>query len=104
MGVPKEAVDRQREMDGVKTPSRIPPPPPPPMMKQTQQKQTQQTQQQTGRPMIQAHELKNVKLSSSTRRVKTKEPIQTKDKDMGYFEPPSLGDIQSMLKKLKPVQ
>ena len=115
MGVPKEAVDRQRKMDGYPnhlvsgsvtgsvSGSRIPPPPPPPPLKH-HSLSPQQSPQPMGRPMIQAHDLQNVKLSSSKRRVNTKEPIQTKDKDMGYFEPPSLGDIQSMLKKLKPLQ
>ena len=29
-------------------------------------------------------------------------PVE-ENKEMGYFEPPSVGDIQSMLKRLKPV-
>ena len=104
MGVPKEAVDRQRALDlaqvpvRVQTPQRIPPPPPPPMTPSSGG-----SSNSTGKaPSVQkitSNDLKSVVLKKSEERVLG----PAIDRDMGYFEPPSLSDIQGMLKKLKPI-
>jgi len=99
MGVPKEAVERQRALDmtmGVKTQKvkipygSVPPPPPPPC-----------NSSESHPKKIEAKDLLSVKLKSSSERVV--QDIKQENKEMGYFEPPSVGDIQSMLKRLKPV-
>ena len=100
MGVPKEAVERQKMIDSTtqsntqpsktRVSSNIPPPPPPPP-------------QTSMSPFvkIQASDLQKVSLKpvSLTPEPKTNDT----NSEMGYFEPPSLGDIQSMLKQLKPI-
>ena len=104
MGVPKEAVDRQRALDlaqvpiRVQTPQRIPPPPPPPMTPSSRGS-SNSTSKAPSVQKITSNELKSVVLKKSEERVLGPEI----DRDMGYFEPPSLSDIQGMLKKLKPI-
>jgi hypothetical protein len=103
MGVPKDAVDRQRQMDlavapkRASVPSSVPRPPPLPVPSSSSSSATVK---------IEAKDLLGVKLTSSSTRVLNEKPnpIETTgDQEMGYFEPPSLGDIQSMLRRLKPV-
>lgn len=104
MGVPKEAVDRQRALDlaqvpvRVQTPQRIPPPPPPPMTPSSRGS-SKSTSKAPSVQKITSNELKSVVLKKSEERVLG----PAIDRDMGYFEPPSLSDIQGMLKKLKPI-
>ena len=104
MGVPKEAVERQRALDmtmGVKTQkvkipygsAHVPPPPPPPPCNSSESHPKK----------IEAKDLLSVKLKSSSERVVPDIKPVEENKEMGYFEPPSVGDIQSMLKRLKPV-
>jgi len=101
MGVPKDAVDRQRHMDmavlpkRASVPSSVPRPPPLPVPSSSSSSATVK---------IDAKDLLGVTLKSSSQRVLNEKPIETTDnQEMGYFEPPSLGDIQSMLRQLKPV-
>jgi len=96
MGVPKEAVDRQKHLDTSSTSLKITstsPPPPPPLPQPS-------PSSSSTLPMIKAEDLSKVTLKAVSKQLK--EPIQN-DTDMGYFEPPSLSQIQSMLKKLKPI-
>lgn len=94
MGVPKEAVDHQRSLDLNQKPQTqtpkcgIPPPPPPPIGGSSQPI-----------PKITSSDLKQVVLKASSHKPKPKKPVS----EDGYFEPPSLGDIQTMLKRLKPI-
>jgi hypothetical protein len=118
MGVPREAVERQKALDMNLTNQRplsqpvniprgsIPPPPPPPSLITLDPSKTTHTTHNThNTPLkINASELQSVKLKSSSQRVvKERLPDKVSDKaaEMGYFEPPSLEDIQSMLGKLK---
>ena len=105
MGVPKEAVERQRALDmtmGVKTQkvkipygsAPVPPQPPPPPPCNSSESHPKK---------IEAKDLLSVKLKSSSERVVPDVKPVEENKEMGYFEPPSVGDIQSMLKRLKPV-
>jgi hypothetical protein len=105
MGVPKEAVDRQRALDhpsqkppsvkgtchvkGTKGP--VPPPPPLPTHLKTSSEAP---------PRISATDLQSVSLRSTRRRP---EATPRKPDEMGYMEPPSLSDILSARKTLKPV-
>lgn len=100
MGVPKEAVDRQRAID---QPSHTPhpvnvkgkgPPPPPPMP--THLKTTSDSP-----PRISTTDLQSVSLRKSTER--RPEAKKQKPDEMGYMEPPSLSDILAARKTLKPV-
>jgi hypothetical protein len=107
MGVPKDAVDRQRQMDMAVAPARasvpssVPKPPPLPTPSSAPYSATS-TASTTVK--IEAKDLLGIKLKSSSQRVLSERPIETTgDQEMGYFEPPSLGDIQSMLRQLKPV-
>ena len=106
MGVPKEAVDRQRALDqpsrkqpsakgighvkGTKGP--VPPPPPLPTHLKTSSEAP---------PRISATDLQSVSLRTSTRR--RPEGTPRKPDEMGYMEPPSLSDILAARKTLKPV-
>jgi hypothetical protein len=85
MGVPKQAIEMQKQIDRINKPplSAPPPPPPPPIGKRTSR--------------ITCHELQQVVLKK-TGDVKKQSRIPRD----GYFDPPSLEDIQSMLSKLKP--
>lgn len=97
MGVPKDAVDRQRSLDmnqisRTQVPNKpgIPPPPPPPI--------GGFPDSGGGIPKITSAEIKNVRLKKMNR-----PPEKPKILEDGYFEPPSLDDIQTMLKRLKPI-
>ena len=99
MGVPKEAVERQRQLDmnnqvKITKVNKLKPPPPPPLSLMNQTKIADSPIK------IKSEDLQNVKLKKVKEREK---PEILEDKQMGYFEPPSLGDIQNMLKKLKPI-
>jgi len=98
MGVPKEAVDRQRALDQTPPPGTTqrkgPPPPPPPLP-------THLKTSSEAPPRISATDLQNVSLRTSTRRRPEAQP-RTPD-EMGYMEPPSLSDILAARKTLKPV-
>jgi hypothetical protein len=101
MGVPKEAVDRQRVLDGNvpnkisqdKIPQgKIPPPPPPPNFNCSSKKPYIV-------PKIKASDLQNVILKKS-------KPIQ-KDrikKNPNHFEPPTIEELQSTLSRLKKIK
>ena len=85
MGVPKEAVEKQKLLDNA-TNSNIPPPPPPPNFKNS-----------LSIPKINASDLRKVILKKS-------KPIQKKlKKKSGLFEPPSLEELQTTLSKLKKI-
>jgi len=113
MGVPKEAVERQKALDmnmSVKTQKvKIPygsiPPPPPPPSTPSFNPSSVKSETSGGLHKIDAKDLLSVKLKSASERQITggHTPSDTDNKEMGYFEPPSLGDIQTMLKKLKPI-
>jgi hypothetical protein len=97
MGVPKEAVDRQRALDQTPpgtTQRKGPPPPPPPLP-------THLKTSSDAPPRISATDLQGVSLRTSTRRRPEVQP-RTPD-EMGYMEPPSLSDILAARKTLKPV-
>ena len=87
MGVPIDAVNRQRKLD-----STIPPPPPPPPSPANFQK----SEVSQSIPKIKASDLQNVVLK------KTK-PIQKQKriKKSNQFEPPSLEELQITISKLK---
>jgi hypothetical protein len=111
MGVPKDAVDRQRQMDMAVapkraiTPSSVPKPPPLPVPSSSASSSSSSSAPASSTTVkIEAKDLLGVKLKSSSTRVLSEKMIETTDnQEMGYFEPPSLGDIQSMLRQLKPV-
>ena len=86
IGVPKEAVQRQKILDG-----KIPPPPPPPRANQS-------TRKFDNIPKIKATDLKSVVLKKG-------KPIHKKlqlKKD-NLFEPPSVEELQTTLSKLKSI-
>ena len=93
MGVPKEAVERQRILDnkiskpihkGIPKP---PPPPPPGMLPE---------RSNSNIPKIKASDLRNVVLKKSKPRVK--KPVK---KDPNHFEPPTLEELQTTLSRLR---
>jgi len=87
MGVPKEAVNRQKMIDG-----KIPPPPPPPNL-------MNQKIKSYNIPKINASDLQNVVLKKG--KPITKKKIK---KISNHFEPPSLEELQSTLSRLKPTK
>ena len=89
MGVPQEAVNRQKMLD-----SKIPLPPPPPnlMNKKTKSYSI---------PKINAHDLQNVVLKKGKPINKSKKKL---NKDPNHFEPPTLEELQSTLSRLKPTK
>jgi hypothetical protein len=94
LGVPKEAVSRQKILDE-KGISKIPPPPPPPpslCMNNNKNKSNDI-------PKIKASDLRSVTLK------KTK-PITKKIiiKDPNHFEPPTLEELQTTLSRLRPTK
>lgn len=84
MGVPKEAVNRQKMLDG-----KIPPPPPPPNLMNSNNKTY-------SIPKINASDLRNVVLKKG--KPITKPKIK---KVSNHFEPPTLEELQSTLSRLK---
>ena len=86
MGVPKEAVDRQKVLD-----SKIPPPPPPPLPN------SNKMEKKSGSiPKINASDLRNVVLKKS-------KPISKPKikRDPNHFEPPTIEELQSTLSRLR---
>ena len=86
MGVPNEAVQRQKILDG-----KIPPPPPPPGISSNQKKSYTI-------PKIQASDLQSVTLK------KGKPLSKKKIKTNNNFEPPSIEELQTTLSKLKSIK
>jgi len=86
MGVPKEAVEKQKLLDGFSLHSNIPPPPPPNCKKSI------------SIPKINASDLQNVVLKKSKPQLK-----KQMEKQNGLFEPPSLEELQTTLSKLKKI-
>jgi len=102
MGVPKEAVDRQRILDGNlpnnKVPhgkiphGKIPAPPPPPPNFSSHNKKTYNV------PKIKASDLQNVILKKGKPISKPKVK-----RDPNQFEPPTIEELQSTLSRLKKI-
>ena len=97
MGVPKEAVERQRLLDGrgrsnKNIPNLPPPPPPPPPSGILPEKKINSI------PKIKASDLKNVVLKKSKHINIYKKPIK---KDPNHFEPPTLEELQTTLSRLR---
>ena len=90
MGVPLQAVERQKLLDGsIISVSHIPPPPPPLMISNSPKKEI---------PKITANDLKSVLLKKGKtihKKIKNKE---------NHFEPPTLEELQSTLSKLKSIK
>lgn len=98
MGVPKEAVDRQRSLDlnqrtvtQISKKPGIPAPPPLPIGG---------SDRSHAPAKITSTDLQKVVLKSTST---TPLPPRAKNDEDGYFEPPSLASIQMMLKRLKPI-
>ena len=98
MGVPKEAIERQKLLDqGLKRTSdkgpQAPPPPPPlpnrpiPMNRDI--------------PRVTAADLQSVQLKKNTIKVSSK--VSSKKLDNDFFEPPSVEELQTTLSRLKKV-
>ena len=85
MGVPEEAVQRQKILDG-----KIPPPPPPPGISLKTKSYTI--------PKIQASDLQSVTLK------KGKSLPRKKINNNNNFEPPSIEELQTTLSKLKSIK
>jgi hypothetical protein len=84
MGVPKEAVEKQKLLDGFTLHSNIPPPP--------------ILNKSISIPKINASDLQNVVLKKSKPQLK-----KQMEKQIGLFEPPSLEELQTTLSKLKKI-
>jgi len=100
MGVPKEAVERQRLLDGgLKRSSDrgpIAPPPPPPLPNRP-------IPINRDIPRVTAADLKSVQLKKNSANPKTR--ITKKlDQDNDFFEPPSVEELQTTLSRLKKVR
>ena len=92
MGVPKEAIERQRLLDGKGPPSNgIPLPPPLPGILPEKSITTTTTV-----PKIKASDLKNVVLKKGKKI--DKKPIK---KESNHFEPPTLEELQTTLSRLR---
>ena len=94
LGVPKEAVSRQKILDGKGTNNNplLPPPPPPlPMMNKSNKS--------NDIPKIKASDLRSVTLKKT-------QPITKKIiiKDPNHFEPPTLEELQTTLSRLRPTK
>jgi len=92
MGIPKEAVERQKQFDSIKTSSTIPPPPP----LCIQSKDSKDSKDST--PKITASDLQNIVLRKGKSIPKRKLPVTETQ-----FEPPSLEELQITLSKLKKI-
>ena len=96
MGVPKDAVERQKNIDlGIKNKtSNVPPPPPlPNMLKESKESKESKISK------IKAEDLKNIKL-------KKPKPLKEKIiiKNEKNFEPPTLEELQTTLSRLKKIK
>jgi len=87
LGVPKEAVSRQKILDGK---INIPPPPPLHMNK---------SKKSNDIPKIKASDLRSVTLKKAKPIIK-----KTIIKDPNHFEPPTLEELQTTLSRLKPTK
>lgn len=95
MGVPKEAVDKQKQLDNLSIP--IPPPPPPPLLNKGNDKKNISFDI----PKINAKELQSVQLKKCKPMQHSKfKPTQ----NTNYFEPPSIEELQTTLSKLKSIK
>ena len=90
MGVPKEAVERQRLLDGRGSSNKNIPKPPPPPPGILPERST------TIAPKINASDLRNVVLKKG--KPIDKKPIK---KDHNHFEPPTLEELQTTLSRLR---
>lgn len=102
MGVPKEAVDRQRRIDrgNHMNSGKIPVAPPPPLPGNTTSVKRSDPPRK-----ITSGDLQSVVLRKPSERKIKREPVVVEsDSQMGFFEPPSLLDIQNTLKRLKSVK
>tara|TARA_B110000967_G_C18832039_1_gene534584 strand:- start:410 stop:1315 length:906 start_codon:yes stop_codon:yes gene_type:complete len=88
LGVPKEAVSRQKILDG-----KIPPPPPPPPLGMP----SKYKPSSSGLVKINALDLKSVVLRKGSSHIE-KRIIK---KELGSFEPPTLEELQTTLSKLR---
>ena len=98
MGVPKEAVERQRLLDnGIKSvptnngPKAPPPPPPLPGRPMSRGKDI---------PRVTAADLQSVQLKKNTKHPNTRQ-LQ---KDNDFFEPPTVEELQTTLSRLKKIK
>lgn len=91
MGVPKQAVERQKILDGFIS---VPPPPPLPIFNKSSTKEEI--------PKITPNDLKSVILKKG-KTVHKKKIINKNIKD-NHFEPPTLEELQSTLSKLKSIK
>tara|TARA_E500000178_G_C16891289_1_gene693650 strand:- start:23 stop:940 length:918 start_codon:yes stop_codon:yes gene_type:complete len=103
MGVPKEAVERQRTLDGKENSNKRipkPPPPPPPYINKGILSEistsTASTASTTSMPKINASDLRNVVLKKG--KPIHKNPIK---KESNHFEPPTLEELQTTLSRLR---
>ena len=95
MGVPREAVDRQKRLDGYN----IPPPPPPPMPMSSFHPSAPPNNNTTNDiPKINASDLRNVVLK------KGKHIPKKKIKNNNNFEPPTKEELQTTLSRLRPTK
>ena len=96
-------MDRQRRIDRGDhiTPGKIPVAPPPPLPGNTTSVKRSDPPRK-----ITSSDLQSVVLKKPSERKINKHPVivETSDSQMGFFEPPSLLDIQATLKRLKSVK
>ena len=99
MGVPKEAVERQRLLDnGIKSaptnkgPKAPPPPPPLPGRPLSRGKDI---------PRVTAADLQSVQLKKNTKHPNNTKQLQT---DNDFFEPPTVEELQTTLSRLKKIK
>ena len=95
MGVPKEAVDRQKRLDGFFK-CNAPPPPPPPMPMPPGMTNNNTNTNTNTIPKINASDLQSIVLKKGKPIHKT--PIK---KDPNQFEPPTLEELQTTLSRLR---
>ncbi|MAD57137.1 MAG: hypothetical protein CMK44_01010 [Porticoccus sp.] len=95
MGVPQEAIKRQKMLDG-----KIPPPPPPPNL--IDKKIYPEKNTSYSIPKINASDLRNVVLKKGKHVNKSKKKLINKNPN--HFEPPTLEELQSTLSRLKPTK
>jgi hypothetical protein len=93
LGVPKEAVNMQKILDGKGSNKIPPPPPPPPLLMMNKSNKSNDI------PKIKASDLRSVTLKKT-------QPITKKIiiKDPNHFEPPTLEELQTTLSRLKPTK
>ena len=103
MGVPQEAIDLQRRIDLQKRiDSSKSIPPPPPLLNHALTRPSMRSFANEPPQKITASDLKQVVLKKPKHINKDK--LRASDDQMGFFEPPSLDAIQTMLKNLKSIK